>query len=202
MTIGPGAHGASSAPDAVTGWRLPSPGGSGGELFGLGREFATTLVGATTRNGPPAGSRSTHGEQREPLQGLPKTHVVGEDSAQPLVPIGSASQANPSCWYGRSSRPSVPAVPRPGRTVTPSGRQQALDLLPPRRGLNARSPPARPAPPRNRPGDPAHLQRAGRSQFPPSRGPLRSARASACSFGLVQGEVRPAGQQQMRLVHG
>ena len=50
-------------------------------------QFATTLVGATTRNGaiarPSAGRLEPSGlDHRDRLQGLAEAHIVGEDPAQ------------------------------------------------------------------------------------------------------------------------
>ena len=62
----------------------------------------TTLVGATTRNGP-APSVAGVGDQREGLHRLAQPHVVGEDPAEARTATGTPASGSPRAGRTRSS---------------------------------------------------------------------------------------------------
>ena len=133
-----------------------------------------------------------HGDQGEALQRLAQPHVVGEDPAQPVLPQ-EGQPAEPVLLI--RPQPGPQAGRRPG-SVRTAGRQQPLDLLPPRRRLMPdHSQRGQLIPePGLVPADPQRaargvLQRPGFLDQPGERTQLR----------LVEGEVGPVGQQQMRL---
>ena len=131
-------------------------------------------------------------DQGEGLQRLTEPHVVGEDSAQPVLPE-ERQPAEPVLLV--RAQPGL----QPGRglgAADSAGRQQALDLLPPRRRLMSdHSQRGQLIPePGLIPADPQRaarriLQRAGLLDQPGERTQLR----------LVEGEVGAVGQQQVRL---
>ena len=130
-------------------------------------------------------------DQGEALERLAESHVVGEDSAQPVLPQES-QPAEPvllvrpqSCTQSRRRLGTTGAV----------GRQQALNLLPPCRRLMLDHPqPSQFLPEAGLvPADPQRpgwriLQRAGLVDQPGKR----------LQLGFVQREVGPIRQQQVR----
>ena len=60
---------------------------SGANLAASLDQLETTLVGATTRKGGCSGqTQPGMADERERLEGLAKTHIVGEDAAQLMGP--------------------------------------------------------------------------------------------------------------------
>ena len=105
----------------------------------------------------------------------------------------NASQPNPSCWYGRS-RARSPGGGAVG--LGDLGRQQALDLLAPRRRLMSDHAQRGQLVPE--PGlVPADPQLAGRRVL--QRPGLLDQPGERPQLGLVQGEIGPVGQQEMWL---